>query len=250
CALLRKKFKEGLFTYCIEESFIVKQDAGENSLQGTPQINHHCCYGCGDLLEEPSMYLFFGYSSSSKIDSLFEFTGELALLKLIPPGINETDCDHEEETRLIKRLLYDNSSPRPPKEFISKTSNTAIESFSPSPIPVKDSDSLMKEINLSFTLDGPMPPDIEEDDYDSERDILILEEFLSNDSFHFLKMNHFILIFLYPLVLLQNHQMEKSPNFLSHLGHQASQPSTECPMMIYGRNTPILDVLILHFYPP
>nr|GEX31499.1 hypothetical protein [Tanacetum cinerariifolium] len=193
---------------------------------------------------------FFGYSSSSKIDSLFEFTGELALLKLIPPGINETDCDHEEETRLIKRLLYDNSSPRPPKEFISKTSNTAIESFSPSPIPVKDSDSLMKEINLSFTLDGPMPPDIEEDDYDSERDILILEEFLSNDSFHFLKMNHFILIFLYPLVLLQNHQMEKSPNFLSHLGHQASQPSTECPMMIYGRNTPILDVLILHFYPP
>nr|GFD24019.1 hypothetical protein [Tanacetum cinerariifolium] len=71
-------------------------------------------------------------SSSSKIDSLFdEFAGELTLLKSISPGINDTNCDPEEEIRLIKRLLYDNSSPH---------------------------------------------------DYDSERDILILEELLSNDS--------------------------------------------------------------------
>nr|GEW89625.1 hypothetical protein [Tanacetum cinerariifolium] len=115
-------------------------------------------------------------SSSSKIDSLFdEFAGELTLLKSIPLGINDTDCDREEETRLIKRLLYDNSSPSPPEEFISKNSDTAIESFSPSPIPVEDSDSFMEEIDLSFTLDDPMPPGIEEDDYDSERDILIIE---------------------------------------------------------------------------
>nr|GFD32287.1 hypothetical protein [Tanacetum cinerariifolium] len=40
----------------------------------------------------------------------------------------------------------------------------------------------MEEIDLSFTLDDPMPPGIEEDDYDSEGDILILEEFFSNDS--------------------------------------------------------------------
>nr|GEY14075.1 hypothetical protein [Tanacetum cinerariifolium] len=48
--------------------------------------------------------------------------------------------------------------------------------------PLDDSDSLMEEIDLSFTPDDPMPPGIEEDDYDSERDILILEELLSNDS--------------------------------------------------------------------
>nr|GFA59230.1 hypothetical protein [Tanacetum cinerariifolium] len=126
-------------------------------------------------------------SSSSEIDSFFvEFAGELTLLKSISPGINETDCDPEEETRLtrlIKRLLYDNSSPRPPEEFIFENSDAAIESFSPSPIPIEDSDSFMKEIDLSFTLDDPMPPRIKEDDYDSERDILILEELLSNDSF-------------------------------------------------------------------
>nr|GFA42694.1 hypothetical protein [Tanacetum cinerariifolium] len=71
CALLRKKFKEDLFTYCIEnrifqefqdtsepsnantnvvnafqEPFVVKQDPSENSSQSPPQINHHCCYGC------------------------------------------------------------------------------------------------------------------------------------------------------------------------------------------------------------
>nr|GFD41893.1 hypothetical protein [Tanacetum cinerariifolium] len=49
------------------------------------------------------------------IDSLLgEFVGELILLKSIPSRIDEADCDHEEEIRLIKKLLYDNSSPRPP----------------------------------------------------------------------------------------------------------------------------------------
>nr|GEU50795.1 hypothetical protein [Tanacetum cinerariifolium] len=122
-------------------------------------------------------------SSSSKIDSLLdEFTGELILLKLIPPRINETDCDPEEEIRLIEKLLYDNSSPRPPKEFIFENSDAAIESFSPSPIPVEDNDSLIEEIDLTLTLDDSMPPGIEEDDYDSKGDMLILEELLSNDS--------------------------------------------------------------------
>nr|GEV28136.1 hypothetical protein [Tanacetum cinerariifolium] len=94
---------------------------------------------------------------SSKIDSLFdEFAGELALLKSILPGIDETDCDFEEDIRLIGKLLYDNSSPRPPEEFVFANSDAEIESFSPSPIPVEDSGSLMEEIDLSFTPDYPM----------------------------------------------------------------------------------------------
>nr|GFC72640.1 hypothetical protein [Tanacetum cinerariifolium] len=40
----------------------------------------------------------------------------------------------------------------------------------------------MKEINLPFTTDDPMPSGIEDDDYDSERDISILEELLDNYS--------------------------------------------------------------------
>nr|GEW64351.1 RNA-directed DNA polymerase, eukaryota [Tanacetum cinerariifolium] len=122
-------------------------------------------------------YFFF------KIDSLLdEFAGELILLKSISPGIDEAECDPEEEICLIEKLLYDNSSPRPSEEFISENSNAAIESFSPSPIPVEDSDSLRDEIDLSLTSDDSMPPGIDDDDFDSEGDILIFEELLSNDS--------------------------------------------------------------------
>nr|GFA88126.1 hypothetical protein [Tanacetum cinerariifolium] len=69
-----KKFKEDLFTSCVKngilqdssepssdntnivnalrEPFVVNQDPGKNSSQSPPQINHHCCYGCGDPLED------------------------------------------------------------------------------------------------------------------------------------------------------------------------------------------------------
>nr|GFD08561.1 hypothetical protein [Tanacetum cinerariifolium] len=84
------------------------------------------------------------------------------------------------------RLLYDNSSPRPPKEFVFKNSNADDESFSLSPIPIEDSDYPVEEIDLTFTPDDPMPPSIEEDD-DNSRDILIREEFLNNYSLSILE---------------------------------------------------------------
>nr|GEV85139.1 hypothetical protein [Tanacetum cinerariifolium] len=130
--------------------------------------------------------------SSSKIDSLLdEFAGELILLKLIPSGIDEADFDLEEEICLIDKLLYDNSSPRYSEEFISKNYDAAIKSFSPSPIPVEDSDSLRDEIDLSLTPDDSMPSSIEEDDYNSEGDMLIIEELLSNDSLSLLENKSF-----------------------------------------------------------
>nr|GEW42182.1 reverse transcriptase domain-containing protein [Tanacetum cinerariifolium] len=194
----------------------------------------------------------------SKIDSLLdEFVDELALLKSIPPGFDETDCDFEEDIRLIKKLLYDNSSPRPSEEFIPVNSDNETKSFSPSPIPVEDSDSLLEETDLSFNLVYLMPPGIEDDDYDSERDILISEDLPSNDtlsipeieSFHFdiplfshppakppdgntrilnVKMMgdisdqkapmHKLMITLVP-------NQEKSPDLLSHRGLKTFQPS-------------------------
>nr|GEW79188.1 hypothetical protein [Tanacetum cinerariifolium] len=123
---------------------------------------------------------------SSKIDYILdEFVDELTLLKSIPPRIDETDCDFEEDIRLIEKLLYDNSSPRPPEEFVSANSDAKIKSFSPSPILVKDSDSLMEEIDLLCTLDYPMPPGIMEKDYDSKRDIIIPKDLPSNNTFSF-----------------------------------------------------------------
>nr|GEZ48421.1 hypothetical protein [Tanacetum cinerariifolium] len=188
---------------------------------------------------------------SLKIDSPFdEFSGKLTLLKSIPPGFDETDCHPEKETHFPKRLLYDNSSPSPPEEIVFDNSNADIKSFSPSPIPVEDSDSHMEEIDLPFTLDDPMSPGIEDDDYDSGRDIPILEELLDKYSLSLPAMSHTIFIFLYLIVLLQNHHMEKSPDLLSHQGFEAFQPSAECPMIINGKNIPLLDVPLFHFYPP
>nr|GEX07548.1 hypothetical protein [Tanacetum cinerariifolium] len=220
--------------------------------------------------------------SSLMIDSLLdEFAGELTLLKSIPPGVDEIDCYPENEIRFSKSLLYDNSSPRLSKEFVFDNSDTEIESFSPSSIPIKDSDSFIEEIDLTFTLDDPMPPGIKEDDDDSERDIIIRKELLDNHSLSLLKNESFrfdIPSFSRPptkppdgntrilnikmmgdnseqtvpipgLTITRVSNQEKSPDLLSHRGFETFQPFTECPMMIHGKNIPILDVPLFHFYP-
>nr|GFC05886.1 hypothetical protein [Tanacetum cinerariifolium] len=95
----------------------------------------------------------------------------------------DSDSSDDQSLFVEDRSLYDNLSPRPPEEIFSDISNADIESFSPSPIPNKDSDSHMEEIDLYFNPDDPMPPGIEEEDNDdSERDIPILEELLDNYS--------------------------------------------------------------------
>nr|GFA52097.1 hypothetical protein [Tanacetum cinerariifolium] len=97
--------------------------------------------------------------SSLKIDSLLaEFVGELIFLESIPPGVNEANCDPEEDFHLVERLLYDNSSP---------------------------------QIDLFLTPDDPMPPSIEDDDDDSERDILILKELIDNYSISLIENESF-----------------------------------------------------------
>nr|GEW79108.1 hypothetical protein [Tanacetum cinerariifolium] len=127
-----------------------------------------------------------------------------------------------------------------------------------------------------------MLPGIKDDDYDSERDILILEDLLRNDSlllpekesFHFdipsfsrpptkppdcntgilnVKMMDDISEQKVPtpgLMIALVPNQEKSPNLLSHLGLETFQPSAECPMMIHGKNTHILDVSLFHFNIP
>nr|GFC20076.1 hypothetical protein [Tanacetum cinerariifolium] len=114
------------------------------------------------------------------------------------------------------------------------------------------------KIDLSFTPDDPMPPGIKEDDYESERDIQILEELLDNyslslpenESYHF-------------DIPSSSHPPTKPPDDNTRIlnikmmgdiskqkGLEIFQPSAECPMMINEKNTPILDVPLFHFYPP
>nr|GEY56443.1 hypothetical protein [Tanacetum cinerariifolium] len=218
---------------------------------------------------------------SSKIDSLLdEFAGELALLKSILSGIDETDCDFEEDIRLIEKLLYDNTSPRPPEEFLYANSDATSESFSPSLILFKDNDSLMEEIDLFCTLDYLIPPGIVDKYYDSKRDILIPKDLPSNnslsfaekESFHFdippfsrpltkppdgdtgilnIKMMGDISdqkAFMHKLMITLAPHQEKSPDLISHRCGTIKKFNThrshlnKSPMMIHGQNNPPLDV--------
>ncbi|GJS39500.1 hypothetical protein Tco_0564543 [Tanacetum coccineum] len=80
--------------------------------------------------------------SSPKIDSLLEQFSDI---------------------RFIERLLYDNSSPRPPEGFQANP-NTIIESLPTFPIPVEDSDSLREEIDIFPGSNDSIPSGIESDD--------------------------------------------------------------------------------------
>nr|GEV95119.1 hypothetical protein [Tanacetum cinerariifolium] len=145
-------------------------------------IDPHHFNAESDLIESLPNQDSLIISSSSKIDSLHdEFAGELIFLKSIPPGIDKAHCYPEEEIRLIEKLLYDNSSPRPPEEFISENSDVIIESFSPSPIPVEDSNPFIEEINLFLASDVSIPSGIDNDYSDSEGDNLFLERLLHDD---------------------------------------------------------------------
>nr|GFA08027.1 hypothetical protein [Tanacetum cinerariifolium] len=93
---------------------------------------------------------------------------------------------------LSRKLLYDNSSPRHPKEINSKNSDAVIESFSLYPIPVKDSDPYMEEINLFLTSDGLIPPRSEDIFFDpriSNYHFSSLEPDVSHRSGTFMKFN-------------------------------------------------------------
>ncbi|GJX49570.1 hypothetical protein Tco_0276415 [Tanacetum coccineum] len=121
----------------------------------------------------------------------------------IPPGIDER-CFNAESDLLESLLNRDSpidstkidsifdefSLPRPPEESNPEYSDYTIESLSPSPIPVKDSDPFMEEIDIFLASDDSTPPGVESD-YDSEGDILLLEELLNDDSVPLAEYNHF-----------------------------------------------------------
>ncbi|GJX63642.1 hypothetical protein Tco_0296542 [Tanacetum coccineum] len=124
--------------------------------------------------------------ANSIIFLIEEFSGELAPINPIPPRIVKADLDPEEDIRLIEKLFNDDSPPHSLEELNSKITDAIIESFSPSPILVEDSDSLMEEIDIFLAPDDSIPPGIENDDYDSEGDVLFLKNYLTMILFPFL----------------------------------------------------------------
>nr|GEY85602.1 hypothetical protein [Tanacetum cinerariifolium] len=126
------------------------------------------------------------YQSSSDEDVLEKIVSKpLSEEEIIPMESLRTHDSSLQISSKIDSLLEEFA------EFVSANSDAAIKSFSPFPILVKDSDSLMEEIDLLCTPDYPMPPGIVDKDYDSEMDILIPKDLPSNNSLSFAEKESF-----------------------------------------------------------
>ncbi|GJY23236.1 hypothetical protein Tco_0396894 [Tanacetum coccineum] len=183
--------------------------------------------------------------------------------------INEADFDPEEEIRLVEKLLYDNSSPRPPKEFNSKNSDAIIESFSPSPIPVEDRDIIFLEellsndspslpVNESFHFDvpsSPRPPAKPPDDgiyFEPDTGVFtkVVDDISDNSTRElYVHVPNILptlptLSSMFDTLLPFSSENEDKVHLLSHRGFKTFPLSSESTMMISGGDIPILDVPI------
>ncbi|GJX61811.1 hypothetical protein Tco_0294711 [Tanacetum coccineum] len=131
--------------------------------------------------------------TSPKIDFLpEEFAGELDLIDLILPGIDEDDFDEEEgaigidilqieDENLHEKLLNVNLLIDKIEALNLTTSIPFVFEYpSSSPIPVVDSNFLIEEVDTLLVSEDSIPPGIESD-FDSEGDIIFLDDLLNDD---------------------------------------------------------------------
>nr|GFC64193.1 hypothetical protein [Tanacetum cinerariifolium] len=181
------------------------------------EIDQHSLNAESDLIESMPNH-DSSIIISSKIDSLFdEFAGELTLLKSFPLGIDETDCHHEKE-------IHDDDSER---------DISILEEL-------LDNYSLSLPTNESYHFDIPSPYRPPAKPLDGNTGTLNIK-MMGDVSDQKVPIHN-------PTITRILNQ-EKSPNLLSHLGLEAFQPFVECPMIINGKNTPVSDVPLFHFYP-
>ncbi|GJS84115.1 hypothetical protein Tco_0750656 [Tanacetum coccineum] len=131
--------------------------------------------------------------TSPKIDFIpEEFAGELDLIDPILPGIDEDNFDEEEgaididifqiEDEILREKLLNVNF------LIDKIEALNLTPFIPfvleyppsSPIPVVDSDFLIEEVDTFLVSEDSIPPGIESD-FDSEGDIIFLDDLLNAD---------------------------------------------------------------------
>ncbi|GKE35339.1 hypothetical protein Tco_1454661, partial [Tanacetum coccineum] len=128
--------------------------------------------------------------TSPKIDFLpEEFVGELDLIDLILPGIDDDDFDEEEgeididifqiEDEILREKLLNVNLLIDKIEALNLTP-FVLEYPSSSLIPVVDSDFLIEEVDTFLVSEDSIPPGIESD-FNSEGDIIFLNDLLIDD---------------------------------------------------------------------
>nr|GEV05087.1 hypothetical protein [Tanacetum cinerariifolium] len=190
--------------------------------------------------------------SSPTFDFLLgEFSGDLAHIDPILSGIKEADFDLEEEIR-IESDDYDSEGDI---HFLEELLNTL-------PLPENESSNFDHHDDPSFPRPPSEPPDVEIF-FDLKLDTVVLTAKVVEDIYE-----HHVLMpkglpsqpTFFPnidtLFLFSSENKEKvfKPGIVSYLlvSHRDKTNSDffENPMMMYGGNILLLDVLCLHFYPP
>ncbi|GJV26092.1 reverse transcriptase domain-containing protein [Tanacetum coccineum] len=97
----------------------------------------------------------------------------------ILPEIDHANFDLEGDLRLIEELL--NNDPSYPLLLSHNPLSSSTTSSSPSLTLVKTSDAFLEEFADELVLLEPFPPGIGDDDFNPERDILLLEKLLNDD---------------------------------------------------------------------
>ncbi|GJY02490.1 hypothetical protein Tco_0360642 [Tanacetum coccineum] len=132
--------------------------------------------------------------TSPQIDFLpEEFAGKLDPIDPILPGIDEDDFDEEEEgaididilqikDEILREKLLNVNLLIDKIEALNLTPSNPfmLEYPSSSPIPVVDSDFLIEEVDTFLVSEDSIPSGIESD-FDSEGDIIFLDDLLNND---------------------------------------------------------------------
>ncbi|GJV09156.1 hypothetical protein Tco_1346812 [Tanacetum coccineum] len=224
-------------------------------------------------------------ASPPKIDFLFdEFAGELTRLQLIPPGIDNINLDSEGDILFLENLLYDNSSPRPPKfsaNLIHDNNSTSRPEFESFHVDYPDSGDSTIDVVEDIPVDVPniLPTHlalqldfdfIPSNDLGSDLDVsspsgdsnkiydpgICIEvestRFLSTlspviDTLLSFSSKNKDKVFNHGVLASK----EKSSSSLSLRGFKASKLfHQKSPMLIHGDNTPNLGVRHPHFYPP
>nr|GEU78243.1 hypothetical protein [Tanacetum cinerariifolium] len=193
----------------IEEFKVYSNPLFDNDEINSNEIDLHCLNVESNFVESLSNHDAL-IDSSPKFDYIKEFSGAL-----MPTSIADEERirrEHEEYISLIERLFTINPCPR-----LMKNANTIVESLPSSPIPVQDSDSQREEIDIFTGTDELLPPSFENDEYDLEGEIYVLEELLVDNSIPCFEnklsdFDHDNLSFLHPPLEPSDVEFDFKPN--------------------------------------
>ncbi|GJX16122.1 hypothetical protein Tco_0216954 [Tanacetum coccineum] len=174
---------------------------------------------------------------------------------LIPPGIKNDDYDSEGDILFLEEFLSNDPLSLPENESFH-FDRYYVTSSPPPPEKPPDDDHVYFDIEPDTVVFTKVVDDISDN---STRELYVHVPKVLTTLPTLSPMFDTLLPFssendekVFKHGILASNE-EKSPHLISHWGFKAFQvisDFSESPMMIYREDIPILDVLLLHFYPP